>query len=207
MTIQPQRRAYPSDLSDARWALVEPVLTAWRAERQKTSLGLGGKVADLREVMNAILYVNRTGIAWRYLPHDFPPHTTVFSHFSAWTADRTIEKLGIRLHRLVREKEGRSPEPTACVIDAQSVKTAPSVPTETQGIDAGKKTSDAEESSSCKGQVDFSWRGEGDVLVEVRAPGEAVVEAADHAAEEVALGGGVSVSGLAAAVVVSSGSG
>ncbi|MEW1914604.1 IS5 family transposase [Kitasatospora sp. NPDC085895] len=139
MTIQPKRKAYPSDLSDARWALMEPVLTAWRAERQKTSLGLGGKVADLREVMNAILYVNRTGIAWRYLPHDFPPHTTVFSHFSAWTADGTIEKLGIRLHRLVREKEGRNPEPTACVIDAQSVKTAPSVPIETQGIDAGKR--------------------------------------------------------------------
>ncbi|PBC71059.1 transposase [Streptomyces sp. TLI_235] len=139
MTEQSQRRAYPSDLSDARWALVEPVLTAWRTERQKTSLGLGGRVADLREVMNAILYVNRTGIAWRYLPHDFPPHTTVFSHFSAWTADGTIEKLGIRLHRLVREKEGRQPEPTACAIDAQSVKTAPSVPTSTQGIDAGKR--------------------------------------------------------------------
>ncbi|GJF35074.1 DDE transposase [Kitasatospora sp. NE20-6] len=139
MAIQSQCKAYPSDLPDARWALMEPILTVWRAERQKTSLGLGGKVADLREVMNAILYVNRTGIAWRYLPHDLPPHTTVFSHFSAWTADGTIEKLGIRLHRLVREKEGRDPEPTACVIDAQSVKTAPSVPTATQGIDAGKK--------------------------------------------------------------------
>ncbi|KOV35301.1 transposase [Streptomyces sp. XY431] len=139
MTKQPQRKPYPSDLSDARWALMEPALAAWRAERQKTSLGLGGKISDLREVMNAILYVNRTGIAWRYLPHDFPPHTTVFSHFSAWTADGTIEKLGVRLHRLVREKEGRDAEPTACVIDSQSVKTAPSVPTETQGIDAGKK--------------------------------------------------------------------
>ncbi len=117
----------------------EPVLTSWRAERQKTSLGLGGKVTDPREVMNAILYVNRTGIAWRHLPHDFPPHTTVFSHFSAWTADGTIEKLGLRLHRLACEKEGRDPEPTACVIDAQSIKTTPSVPTATQGIDAGKK--------------------------------------------------------------------
>lgn len=67
---------------------MEPPLTVWRAERQKASLiNLGGKVADLREVMNAILYVNRTGTPWRYPPHDFPPHTTVFSHFSAWTAD------------------------------------------------------------------------------------------------------------------------
>ncbi|WP_073946041.1 IS5 family transposase [Streptomyces kebangsaanensis] len=139
MASKPTRKPYPSDLSDARWALMEPVLTAWRAERQKTSPNLGGKVTDLREVMNAILYVNRTGIAWRYLPHDFPPHTAVFSCFSDWSADGTIEKLGVRLHRLVREKEGRDPEPTACVIDSQSVKTAHTVPTSTQGIDAGKK--------------------------------------------------------------------
>ncbi|MFE7301814.1 IS5 family transposase [Streptomyces sp. NPDC057579] len=139
MTTQPPRKSYPSDLSDARWALMEPTLTAWRVERQKTSLNLGGKVTDLREVLNTILYVNRTGIPWRYLPHDFPPHTTVFAYFSAWTADGTIEKLGVHLHRIVREREGRTAEPTACVIDAQSVKTAPSVPTSTQGTDAGKK--------------------------------------------------------------------
>ncbi|MFD9270284.1 IS5 family transposase [Streptomyces goshikiensis] len=139
MTSQPARKPYPSDLSDARWALMEPVLTAWRTERQKASLNLGRKAADLREVMNAILYVNRTGIAWRYLPHDFPAHTTVFSYFTAWTTDGTIEQLGVRLHRLVREKEGRDPEPTACVIDSQSVKTAHTAPLGTQGIDAGKK--------------------------------------------------------------------
>lgn len=92
-------------------APIEPTPTAWRAERQKTSLNLGGRVADLREVLNAVLYVNRTGIAWRYLPHDFPAHTTVFSHFSAWTADGTIEKLGVRLHRLVREPAPQPPTP------------------------------------------------------------------------------------------------
>ncbi|QRX90451.1 IS5 family transposase [Streptomyces noursei] len=139
MASQPPRKPYPSDLSDARWALIEPTLTAWRAERQKTSLNLGGKVSDLREVLNAILYVNRTGIPWRYLPHDFPAHATVFSHFSAWTLDSTIEQLGLRLHRLVREKEGRNSAPTACAIDSQSVKTAHTVPTSSQGIDAGKK--------------------------------------------------------------------
>ncbi|AJC52804.1 transposase IS4 family protein [Streptomyces sp. 769] len=108
MTTEPPRKPYPSDLSDARWALMEPTLTDWRTERQKNSLNLGGKVTDLREVLNAILYVNRTGIPWRYLPHDFPPHTTVFAYFSAWTADGTIEKLGVHLHRLVREQEGRA---------------------------------------------------------------------------------------------------
>jgi transposase len=97
MTSSRQREPYPSDLSDARWELMEPTLTAWRAERQKTSLNLGGKVTDPREVMNAILFLNRTGAPWRNLPHDFPPHTTVFSYFSAWTADGTIEKLGVRL--------------------------------------------------------------------------------------------------------------
>lgn len=115
------------------------MLTAWRTERQKTSLNIGRKPADLREVMNAILYVNRTGIAWRYLLHDFPAHTTVFSYFTTWTADGTTEQLGVRLHRPVREKEGRDPEPTACVIDSQSVKTVHTVPLNTQGIDAGKK--------------------------------------------------------------------
>jgi transposase len=139
MTSSKQREPHPSDLSDARWALMEPTLTAWRAERQKTSLNLGGKVTDLREVMKAILFLNRTGAPWRYLPHDFPPHTTVFGYFSSWTADGTIEKLGLRLHRMVREQAGRTAEPTACVIDAQSVKTATSVHTDTQGIDADKK--------------------------------------------------------------------
>ncbi|GGQ13613.1 hypothetical protein GCM10010279_21730 [Streptomyces mutabilis] len=57
---------------------------------------------------------------WRYPPHDFPPHATVFGCFSAWTADGTIEKLGLHLHRMVREQKGRKAEPTACVIDAQS---------------------------------------------------------------------------------------
>lgn len=112
-------------------------MTAWRVERQKTSLGLGGQGADLREVMNAILYVNHTGIPRRYLPRDFPPHTTVFSCFSSWTADGTIEKLGVHLRRTVREQVERPAEPTACVIDAQSVKTAHAVPSSTQGIDAG----------------------------------------------------------------------
>jgi transposase len=72
------RPAYPSDLSDARWALIAPRLTTWRQAR--TEAGVGGRTAshDLREIVNAILYVNRTGIAWRYLPHDLPPWQTVY---------------------------------------------------------------------------------------------------------------------------------
>ncbi|CAM5334471.1 IS4/IS5 family transposase OS=Streptomyces alboniger OX=132473 GN=CP975_34730 PE=4 SV=1 [Streptomyces alboniger] len=89
--------------------------------------------------MNAILFLSRTGVPWRYLPHDFPAQTAMFGYFSSWTADGTIERLGLHLHRMVREQEGHTAEPTACVIDAQSVKTAPSVPTNTQGTDAGKE--------------------------------------------------------------------
>jgi transposase len=76
------RAAYPSDLSDACWALIEARLTAWRQAR--TEAGVGGRVAehDLREIFNAILYVNRTGIAWRYLPHDLPPWQTVYWYFN-----------------------------------------------------------------------------------------------------------------------------
>lgn len=75
------RAAYPSDLSDARWALIEARLTAWR--RARTDAGVGGRAAehDLREIFNAILYINRTGIAWRYLPHDLPPWQTVYWYF------------------------------------------------------------------------------------------------------------------------------
>jgi len=139
MTTQSRRQGYPTDLSDERWALMQPTLTAWRDERQKTLLNLGGPLADLREVMNAILYLNRTGIPWALLPHDFPPKSTVFAHFKDWTDDGVLEQLGVRLRRMVREQVGRAPEPTACAIDSQSVKTAHTVPTATQGIDPGKK--------------------------------------------------------------------
>jgi hypothetical protein len=104
---------------------------------------------------------------------------------------------------MVREQEGRTAEPTACVIDAQSIKTAPSVPTDTQGTDAGKKTSDAKNASSCEGETGFRRGREGYVLVERDAVSQAVVEAADLSVEEVPLGGRVSISGLTSAVVVS----
>ncbi len=134
-----ERPAYPSDLSDARWALIAPRLTAWRQAR--TDAGIGGRTAthDLREIVNAILYVNRTGIAWRYLPHDFPPWQTVYGYFTAWTADGIFTQLNYQLTGLARTKAGRAAQPSACIIDTQSVKTSTNAPLPTQGIDAGKK--------------------------------------------------------------------
>jgi len=93
-----QRRGYRSDLSDERWALIEPVLTAWRAAR--VGLGISRPVHDLREIVNAILYVARTGIAWEYLPHDLPPAKTVYDYYAKWEADGATQ----RIHHLLRER-------------------------------------------------------------------------------------------------------
>ncbi|MFF5010204.1 IS5 family transposase [Streptomyces phaeochromogenes] len=134
------RRAYPSDLSDARWELIEPVLSAWRYERHGRALGFGRPPEhDLREIMNAILYADRTGVQWRYLPHDFPNWNTVYGYFAKWQSDGIFAQLNGLLRELVRRQEGRNAKPSACVIDAQSVKTSASVPAASQGTDNAKK--------------------------------------------------------------------
>lgn len=78
-----ERKPYPNNLSDARWALIEPTLTAWRNARlDRRPTGQPAKV-DVRDVFNALLYINRTGIPWKYLPHDFPHHGTVYAHLAS----------------------------------------------------------------------------------------------------------------------------
>lgn len=134
-----RRRPYPSDLSDARWELTEPTLSTRRAERRGKGLTIGRPPEhDLRRIMDAVLYVDRTGIPWRYLPHDFAPWETV-GHFAAWQKEGVFDQLNGLLRRLVREAEVPDGEPTACVLDAQSVKTSANVPATGQGLDAGKK--------------------------------------------------------------------
>jgi transposase len=133
------RRLYRSDLSDARWALIEAVLSAWRQARAEAGLGLSAPVHDLREIVNAILYVDRTGIAWEYLPHDLPPFKTVYDYYAKWEADGTTEQIHDLLRRRVRAAAGRSEEPSAAILDAQSIRTSSNVPESSQGIDAGKK--------------------------------------------------------------------
>jgi transposase len=136
----PTCRPYPSDLSDARWALIEPTLTAWRQRERRAGLSIGRPPRhDLRSVLDAILYVDRTGIPWRYLPHEYPPYQTVYHYFARWQKEGVFEQLSGLLRRLTRIAAGRDPEPTACIIDSQSVKTAVTVPAATQGTDAGKK--------------------------------------------------------------------
>jgi transposase len=120
-------------------ALIEPALAAWRKARlDRGPTGQPVKV-DLRDVFNALLYVNRTGIPWKYLPHDFPNRATVYACYAAWRDKGIFAQINYDLTGLARVKEGRKPEPTASVIDTQSVKTSTNVPLTSQGTGAAKK--------------------------------------------------------------------
>ncbi|MEU1313314.1 IS5 family transposase [Streptomyces cinnamoneus] len=133
------RRPYRTDVTDRQWELIEPVLTAWRESRAVTGLGLRPPKHPLREIVNAILYVNRTGVQWDLLPHDFPPHTSVFYYYSLWTRDGTVKKVHDLLREEVRSRAGRNREPTAAVMDSQSVPSSFSAAAETVGTDGNKR--------------------------------------------------------------------
>ncbi len=137
MARMSDRKRYPSDLTDERWALIEPVLTAWKARHPSASGHQGGY--GLREIVNAILYQSRTGCQWEYLPHDLPPRSAVYYYFARWRDDGTDQAVHDLLRWHAREKKGRRADPSLVVLDTQSVHAAASVPAETTGKDAGKK--------------------------------------------------------------------
>ena len=133
-TTRPARpgRGYPSDLSDAEWAVIGPLLPG-RSRRGRPL------VHPRRVIVDAILYVNRTGCAWRYLPKDFPPWRTVYGYFASWRDNGVLDRLHNRLRDAVRAAAGRDPQPTAAVIDSQSVRAADTVPKASRGWDNAKK--------------------------------------------------------------------
>jgi putative transposase len=117
MKTHEDRESYWTDLSDGEWNIIEPLVPAVKE---------GGRPAaySRREIVNAILYLNRTGCAWRLLPHDLPPYRTVFAYFAAWQADGTWERIEAVLRDRVRRRSGKKAAPTAAIVDSQSVKMA-----------------------------------------------------------------------------------
>ena len=111
-----ERKPYPTDLTDAQWEILAPLLPEAKPGGRPRSV-------ELREVVNAVLYVLRSGCPWRMLPHDIPPWQTSYKYFRNWTRDGTWERFHEALRPQIREAEGRNPEPSAVIIGSQSVKT------------------------------------------------------------------------------------
>jgi putative transposase len=111
-----RRARYPSDLSDQQWALLEPLIPPAKP-------GGHPRTTAIREVINAILYLDRTGGQWRSLPHDLPPWSTVWTSFRTWRNDGTWQRIHTTLREKTRLKQGRESTPSAAIIDSQSVKT------------------------------------------------------------------------------------
>ena len=111
------RREYPSDISDEEWAILEPLIPPAKP-------GGRPRTTHIREVINALFYLDRTGAQWRALPHEFPPWSTIWSYFRQWRNDGTGPRIHTALREQVRVKQGREPTPSAAILDSQSVKTS-----------------------------------------------------------------------------------
>ena len=108
---------YPSDLTDAEWGLVEPLIPPGKT-------GGGKRTVNMREVVNGLMYILSTGCQWRAIPKDLPPKSSVYDYFDLWTYDGTLERIHHALYEQCRDRAQREASPTAAIIDSQSVKSA-----------------------------------------------------------------------------------
>lgn len=131
MSIQMTRKRYPTDLTDAQWELLAPLIP-------ESSPNATQPTIPRREIVNGVLYVLRTGCAWRQMPHDLPNGKTVYHYFRQWKLKGVWEQAMTTLRRQTRRELNREEEPSAAIIDSQSIKTS-AVRGSERGFDAGKK--------------------------------------------------------------------
>lgn len=112
----PHRKLYPSDMSDAEWALIKPKLPVPKGFGRPCEV-------DFREILNAIFYVQRSGCQWEMLPHDLPPHSTAYKYFCKWQRKGIWQALHDELRKDIREGMGRERDSSVAIADSQSVKT------------------------------------------------------------------------------------